>query len=556
MEVLEGQRASKMLKNDFEPSESHSYSHVSSLTEEEILQNSDQLSLQDYASMGSNVPKYAQGLFDEPPGPGMRRKRRKLAEFSEDEKQARRKLKNRIAAQTARDRKRIETEMQCSQLHDLKKDSNRWRTDNESLRSDNASLREDNARLREENARLRDQLSYVDIQKKQSREISIKPENPINDVEYLNREYKVTNRSDNFSTTPLVSKVCTDPQICMAVNPVNIDAKATAERLPMPLRVCSPNMAVIQTKETNTVNKKNHQSTNQPTISYHQMQAFYTILLSTILQLAWKVVHKTQSRGISTLTGVPTTTTEEQEGTQYNSKSLMSRLKLADQITKLKQFQKAYRNRTDRTNDPNYQSRLSNLPLLSPAGFFQPTNRLMNLLGAHQNETTALLGKVSSHPSDQTKTNSLTISSKESLNPMEQPMETEKSTISSTDSVPPYPSTQLLTTKPSQYSNPSDLSHPPLTNPKQTCPLHQNIINPQCLACGTTVNNLSPGTVRALNMAIMILKTWDTRATQIKELRKRKINLVQLQTQTINPETTPSRPHSHRFTQIRPPMPP
>lgn len=103
------------------------------LSEVDMIKISEQIPLNDYANMGELLPRYAQGLFDEPPGPGMRRKRRKLADFNPDEKTARRKLKNRIAAQTARDRKRIETEMQCEKLTETKEEVSRLRKDNESL---------------------------------------------------------------------------------------------------------------------------------------------------------------------------------------------------------------------------------------------------------------------------------------------------------------------------------------------------------------------------------------------------------------------------------------
>merc|ERR1712141_997217 len=110
------------------------------LSEVDMIKISEQIPLNDYANMGELLPRYAQGLFDEPPGPGMRRKRRKLADFNADEKTARRKLKNRIAAQTARDRKRIETEMQCKSLDNLQAEVERLRNENISLRSDNQLL--------------------------------------------------------------------------------------------------------------------------------------------------------------------------------------------------------------------------------------------------------------------------------------------------------------------------------------------------------------------------------------------------------------------------------
>lgn len=128
-------------------------------TYDELLRNSENVPLREFQALGSNMPKFADGLFDEPPGPGLRRKRKKLADFTEAEKQARRKLKNRIAAQSARDRKRYETEVQCNNLDRLTEEVERLRRENNSLRVENTSLRSDNSMLRSENKDLREELT-------------------------------------------------------------------------------------------------------------------------------------------------------------------------------------------------------------------------------------------------------------------------------------------------------------------------------------------------------------------------------------------------------------
>lgn len=125
---------------------------------EELLSNSEQVPLQEFQLLNANqMPRFADGLFDSPPGPGLRRKRKRLSDFSDKEKQARRKLKNRIAAQSARDRKRFEADQTLKNMCELDLEVKRLREDNRTLRDENQQLREDNSGLRHDNMILRNQ---------------------------------------------------------------------------------------------------------------------------------------------------------------------------------------------------------------------------------------------------------------------------------------------------------------------------------------------------------------------------------------------------------------
>lgn len=93
------------------------------------------------------LPIWADGLFDITPA-GQPRRRRKLNHLSQDEKVLRRKLKNRVAAQNARDKKKTEAETLKSEndqlrslVEQLRKEQKQQQYDNEIIRSENILLR-------------------------------------------------------------------------------------------------------------------------------------------------------------------------------------------------------------------------------------------------------------------------------------------------------------------------------------------------------------------------------------------------------------------------------
>jgi len=104
----------------------------------------------DYDYEDSDQSQYAD--TDQPP-----RKRERLTHLSPEEKLFRRKMKNRIAAQTARDRKK-------ALMVDLEETCRRLEEENDTLAVENTKLRRDQSSLAEENERLKQMLADKDKQ--------------------------------------------------------------------------------------------------------------------------------------------------------------------------------------------------------------------------------------------------------------------------------------------------------------------------------------------------------------------------------------------------------
>lgn len=93
------------------------------------------------------------------------RKRERLTHLTPDEKLNRRKLKNRIAAQTARDRKKVKMNCLEDSMEDLQ-------SENQSLHFENSELRQHTEQLMEENALLKKQLEEARREKEEMKKRS------------------------------------------------------------------------------------------------------------------------------------------------------------------------------------------------------------------------------------------------------------------------------------------------------------------------------------------------------------------------------------------------
>jgi len=114
-----------------------------------------------------HLPMWAEGLFDITPE-GQPRRRRKLTHLSPEEKVLRRKLKNRVAAQNARDKKRNEAET-------LRSENDELRDIVKKLQKDALNKQAEIERLRSANATLADRLGLDGSVKEESYDLLLTP---------------------------------------------------------------------------------------------------------------------------------------------------------------------------------------------------------------------------------------------------------------------------------------------------------------------------------------------------------------------------------------------
>lgn len=89
-----------------------------------------------------------ESLLDPPTADGGPRKRRRLTHLSPEERMMRRKLKNRVAAQTARDRKKARMDSLEDQMAKLESENQRLHRENELLRLKTGNLTKENSMLK------------------------------------------------------------------------------------------------------------------------------------------------------------------------------------------------------------------------------------------------------------------------------------------------------------------------------------------------------------------------------------------------------------------------
>ncbi|VDN08490.1 unnamed protein product [Thelazia callipaeda] len=131
------------------------------------------------------------------------RKRERLTHLTPEEKQYRRKMKNRVAAQTARDRKKFRT-------NQLEEALRRLHQDNMKLREENKSLKMTCEDLKSENICLRDLVeSKVKSELRSEAEISSSDDDVTTDI---------NNFLSGDEMQEIIREICTEDEICPSSN--------------------------------------------------------------------------------------------------------------------------------------------------------------------------------------------------------------------------------------------------------------------------------------------------------------------------------------------------
>merc|ERR1711893_386324 len=108
----------------------------------------ERIPIEELKSGKYELPIWAEGLFDATPE-GMPRRRRRLGHLSNDQKMLRRKLKNRVAAQNARDKKKTESENLKLENEKLLRLVHKLQNENLQRENELKSMAEENQDLRQ-----------------------------------------------------------------------------------------------------------------------------------------------------------------------------------------------------------------------------------------------------------------------------------------------------------------------------------------------------------------------------------------------------------------------
>merc|ERR1719216_724169 len=103
------------------------------------------------------------------------RKRANLDHLSPEERLMRRKLKNRVAAQNARDKKKSQCEEMEKMINQMKEDRQKLLDENSRLQKINSKLQLDNVSLQEENTELKQRLGINPVNPQLTVELPLSP---------------------------------------------------------------------------------------------------------------------------------------------------------------------------------------------------------------------------------------------------------------------------------------------------------------------------------------------------------------------------------------------